>query len=331
MLSLPVQRDASPLPPGVAACMGAFDGFHLGHRALFEAAFAQCPSVAAVTFEPHPLSVLAPSRAPQLLQTPTQRLRVAASLGVERLVLLPFDRELASLGPDAFTQRFLIHGLRPTIVVVGADFRFGARRAGTAGDLRDVLAPFGIATEIVAPVPFPGTPDRKLSSTDVREAVANGRVDLAGAYLGRWHSVAGRVIPGAQRGRDIGYRTANVATPGAFLPPPGIYATILTVWDRRSARYGSSWPSVTSLGRNPTFVEDGPLSLEVHVLDHDLGEDLYDLDVEVAFVAHLRDELKFSDVAGLVQQIEVDIDAARERLGPDALTHVLCPPPEIPA
>lgn len=292
---------------------------------LFELAARRSPIVAAVTFEPHPLQLLAPERAPKLLQTPVQRVRVAASLGLERLVLLPFDRELATLEPRPFVERFLVGGLRPTWVVVGADFRFGARRAGTAEELRDILMPHGITTEIVPPLPYPLGPLRKLSSTDVREALLRGEVDVAGELLGRWHSVAGHVVPGAGRGRDLGYRTANIACPDAFLPPPGIYATALTVWAQSSPLYGRCWQSVASLGRNPTFVDDGPLSLEVHVLDHDLGDLLYGLEVEVSFVQRIRDELKFSEVPALVQQIERDVQAARDMLTTPVMEGVLRP------
>lgn len=325
MAPFSVQRDASPLPPHTAACMGAFDGFHRGHRALFEVARERCPHVAAVTFEPHPLQVLAPERAPQLLQSPVQRMRVAEACGLERLVLLPFDRKLATLDADAFVRRFLLDGLHPEVVVVGADFRFGAGRAGTPEELRDRLAAHGIATAIVPPIPHPFAPDRKLSSTDVRRAVADGDVELAGTLLGRWHSVAGRVVAGAQRGRDLGYPTANIACPGAFLPSPGIYATALTVWDPTTPLDGRCWPSVASLGRNPTFVADGPLTLEVHVLGEDLGTALYDAEVEVSFIRKLRDEAKFPDAPSLVRQIERDILAAQACLTPAAMELVLRP------
>jgi len=325
MASLTVQRDAGRLPPRMAACVGAFDGFHRGHQALIEVAKRRCPTVAAVTFEPHPLHVLAPQRAPRLLQSPTQRERVAESLGLSRLVLLPFDRSLALLDPEAFAARFLVGGLRPELIVVGADFRFGAGRAGTPALLRELVAPHGIETEIVEPIPHPLDPSRKLSSTDVRNALECGDVVLAKTLLGRWHAVAGAVVPGAARGRDLGFRTANVEHDAGYLPPPGVYASALTVWDPRSPRVGSCWPSVTSLGRNATFVSDGPLSLEAHVMDADLGNDLYGVSVEVSFIARLREDQRFSNAAALVAQIEADIAHARAHVTPEALQSVLRP------
>lgn len=326
MARFTVQRDASPLPPCSAACMGAFDGFHRGHRALFDEAGKRRPHVAAVTFEPHPLHVLAPERAPRLLQTPIQRLRVAEACGLERLVLLPFDQKLATLDAEAFVHRFLLDGLRPELVVVGADFRFGAGRTGTPSELRERLATHGIETEIVPAIPHPFAPGRKLSSTDVRRAVEEGDVGLAGTLLGRWHSVAGRVVAGARRGRDLGYPTANLACPGAFLPAPGIYATALTVWDETAPLHGRCWPSVASLGHNPTFVADGPLTLEVHVPGEDLGASLYGVEVEVSFLHKLRDESRFPDATSLVRQIERDIAAATASFTPAAMDLVLRPP-----
>lgn len=321
---LSVQRNADPLPPHTAACMGAFDGLHRGHQALFERAASVAERVAMVTFEPHPLAVLAPERAPKLLHTPTQRQRVAASLGLDDLVLLPFDRSLSQLSPEAFVQNFLTDGLRPHTVVVGDDFRFGAKRAGDPARLATLLEPHGIAVEVVAPVLDGG--DEKLSSTNIRRALDQGDVERAGDMLGRWHSAGGRVVHGAKRGRAIGYPTANIDYGASYLPPLGIYATALTVWDPTSEDYGTVWPSVTSLGRNPTFVQDGQATLETHVLDQNLGERLYGVDVEVSFIARLRSEARFASVEALVAQMNRDAAQARQRVTSAALSRTIAPP-----
>ncbi len=324
-MAIHVQRDAEALPPGTGACMGAFDGLHRGHRALIERARASGEHVALVTFDPHPARVLAPERAPRLLQTPTQRLRVAESLGVHSIVLLPFDREMARLSPDAFVERYIVDGLRPAALVVGADFRFGAGRAGDVKKLGELLAPAGIELVVVPPVV--DEHGAKLGSTEVRAAIEAGDMQRAGAILGRWHAVHGPVVAGAKRGRAIGYPTANIDVADAYVPPLGIYATVLAVWDPRSPDYGAVWPSVSSVGRNPTFVAgEGPVTVEAHVLDRDLGERLYGMEVELSFVARLRDEEKFDSVEALVARIDRDCEEARAWLGPDAIARTLAPP-----
>jgi riboflavin kinase/FMN adenylyltransferase len=322
-----LQRDERALPPGTAACLGAFDGMHLGHQALFSRARAVAPHLAIVTFDPHPLQVLAPERAPRRLQTDVQRERVARWLGVESLVLLPFDREMARLEPDEFVGRYLAHGLRPHTVVIGEDFRFGAGRRGGADELRGALAGTGTGVEVVATVPAPGSADGpKLSSSAIRRAIEAGDVATASRLLGRCHAVAGRVVTGERRGRTLGFPTANVDAPGGFMPATGIYATALAVWDRGSPDFGAVWPSVASVGTNPTFGEGLPAPrLEAYVLDRDLGERLYGVEVEVAFVERLRDEARFDSVDALVHAIGKDVDVARERIDAAALSRVVQP------
>ncbi len=318
-----VLRQPVPLQPGTAACVGAFDGLHLGHQALLRRARELAPHVALVTFDPHPARVLAPERAPRLLQSPGQRARVCASLGVDALVLLGFDRALADTSPEGFAQRLLIHGLRPAAVVVGADFRFGANRRGDAELLAELLRPAGIHVAAIEAVPVPGDMSLhtglrtgKLSSSGIRAAVLAGELPHAAAMLGRWYSVEGVVVPGAGRGRELGVRTANIDAAAALLPRPGIYAGALGL----PGDPHSSWPAAISLGRNPTFVADpdAPLVLEVHALDQHLGDDLYGRSVEVAFAARLRDEQRFADATSLRAQIDRDLAAVRPALDPAA-------------
>jgi riboflavin kinase / FMN adenylyltransferase len=305
--------------------MGAFDGMHRGHQALLERARAHADTIAIVTFDPHPAAVLRPEHAPRLLQSPKQRARVASALGVDIVVLLPFDRTMASLEPAAFVQRYLLDGMRPTVVVVGEDFRFGARRAGDVAMLEQLLAGTPIGVEAIRAVALPGSPAaEKLSSSDIRRAVESGDVARAGDLLGRWHAVLGTVTTGAKRGRALGFPTANIATDG-FLPREGVYATALAVWDEASPDYGRVWPSVSSVGRNPTFVEEGPVVLETYVLDEDLGERLYGVEVEVSFVARLRDELKFDHPEALVDRMRRDVAEARPHLDPDNLARLVTP------
>jgi riboflavin kinase/FMN adenylyltransferase len=314
---LQIQRSAAALPPDTAVCMGAFDGLHLGHRALIQRADERAQHVALVTFDPHPMQVLAPERAPRLLHSPTLRERAAASLGVDHLVLLPFDREMSKLSPEEFVERYLVSGLAPSVVVVGRDFRFGAQRAGDIVLLEKLLGAAGIDLAIVDPVldPFEGVEHGKLSSTDIRNEIDEGHVDRAARLLGRFHSVHGRVAHGAKRGRTIGFPTANVDPAVGYLPPLGVYATFTTVWSEDSPDYGQCWASVTNVGRNPTFTSgQAPVVVESHVLGQDLGERLYGVEVDVAFVERLRGEVKFDGPDALVAQIRRDASTAQERL-----------------
>lgn len=350
MALLVEQRDTAALPAGTAICLGAFDGLHLGHQALLGRARKAAAHVGLVTFDPHPQQVLAPERAPRLLQTAEQRRRVCASLGVEHLVLLPFDAQMAAMDAETFVRRALLEGLRPAAVVVGEDFRFGRGREGDGERLASLLAPAGIEVVRVSAVPVPAAarepgddPDVKLGTTTVRRAVQAGRVEQAGAMLGRWHAVAGTVVEGAKRGRMLGFPTANIHAPEGFLPAPGVYAAVLAVWSEHGPHAGKVWPAVANLGTNPTFhagsagiggsaggigaAAEMPLRLEAHALDVQLGEALYGLEVELSFVARLRDEQRFADPAALVEQIRRDVEAARTHLGPQSLAFAIIPPP----
>lgn len=338
MPTLVEQRDRRALPSGTAVCLGAFDGLHVGHQALIEQARGLGDRVGLVTFDPHPRQVLTPDRAPRLLHTDEQRRRIARSLGVAHVVLLPFDKAMAQMPAEQFAQEVLGHALAPAAVVVGEDFRFGQGRRGNAAMLVEQLAPLGIAVTAVPPVPVPEgarTPEHdadpargsKLGATAIRNAVIAGQVERAGLMLGRWHSVTGSVVRGAQRGRTIGFPTANVGNPAALLPPAGVYAAHLSVWSEGSPHAGAVWPAAVNLGTNPTFVGDGeaPLSLEAHVIDHDLGETLYGAEVEVHFVARLRDEQRFDGPDALVAQLSRDVDQCRARLGPSTAARVVGP------
>jgi riboflavin kinase/FMN adenylyltransferase len=324
-----VLRQLAALPPATAACIGAFDGLHLGHQALLRAAAEISPKIALVTFEPHPAQILAPASAPPLLQQPAQRERVAASLGVDTLVLLPFTHATASMSPAAFASEILSHGLRPAAVVVGEDFRFGARRAGDPGLLADLLAPAGITVRVV-PVLRDDSAD-KLGSSAIRAAVAAGELDDLWRSLGRHYAVEGVVVRGAGRGRTLGRPTANLACGDALLPRPGVYAAALVIVDPRSPRYGHVLPAAANLGHNPTFRGDSaPLSLEAHILDEELDEELYGLQVELAFLARLRGEQRFTDGDALRAQIDRDIASARAHHGAEELAKVMRPPPLTP-
>jgi riboflavin kinase/FMN adenylyltransferase len=291
---------------GLAVAIGNFDGVHVGHQRLLalagERARAGGLASAVLTFEPHPARVLAPALAPPLLITPARKRELIAAAGIDHLVLEPFTPELAALSPEAFVERILVAGLGAREVIVGYDFTYGRHRAGNIDTLRADGAARGFAVHVVPQVTVHGL---VASSTKIREFLLEGNVEGARLLLGRDFDCDGTVVRGAGRGRAIGVPTANLAVEGEVLPRPGIYAV--------RARVGGDWhPAAASLGTNPTFVEGGPLTLEVHLLD--LDRDLYDQRLRVAFHARLRDEARYPSAEALVAQIRRDIEAARTAL-----------------
>jgi riboflavin kinase/FMN adenylyltransferase len=289
---------------GAAVAIGNFDGVHLGHRALIararELAAPRDALTVALTFDPHPAALLAPARAPRMLTSIARRIELLAEAGVDAVVVEPFTRELAGIAPAAFVDDIVVNGLRAHAIVVGYNFSYGQGRAGTVDTLRARGAGAGLEVAIVPAVTVDG---EVAASTKIRGHLHAGELARAERMLGRRWDVDGTVVHGAGRGRAIGIPTANIAPEIDLAVAPGIYAVTLAV-DGSPAM-----PAVASLGTNPTFVADGGLVLEVHVLDW--TGDLYDRRVRTTFVARLRDERKFDSVDALLVQIRRDIDDAR--------------------
>ena len=290
-----------------AVAIGNFDGVHLGHQRLLAAARAAAGASgesAVLTFEPHPVRVLAPQLAPPLLVTPARKLELIAQQGIDACVVEPFTAELAGSSPAWFVEELLVRGLGARHIVVGYDFTYGQKRAGTVDSLRAAGKQHGFDVEVVNAVAVDGL---VASSTKVREFVLEGNVAGAAMLLGRPFDVDGQVVRGAGRGRTIGVPTANVVIDGELLPRPGVYAARV----RPEGSDKDTWyDAAVNLGTNPTFVQAGALSLEAHLLDFDA--DLYDQRLRVAFVARLRDERRFTAIDELVAQIRRDISAVRE-------------------
>ena len=284
-----------------AIAIGNFDGVHVGHRALIAKAreLAGSGKAVALTFDPHPSAVVG-SGAPRAISSLERRLELLAEAGLDAVVVEPFTRELAARSPEGFVDDILVRALRAKAVVVGYDFSYGAQRGGTTQTLIAHGKRAGFEVAIVPALQIDGAP---ASSTRIRALLADGKLADANRLLGRAWDVDGTVVHGAKRGRAIGVPTANIAPTSDLLVLPGIYAVTLTPDGE------APLPAVASLGRNPTFVEQGGLVLEVHVLDWD--GDLYDRRVRTTFVGRLRDEAKFSSVDALVAQIRRDIDDAR--------------------
>ena len=296
--------------------IGNFDGVHLGHRHVVrrarELADVDGLPVVAVTFDPHPMAVLRPEHAPLALTDIAPRCVLLAEAGVDDVLVIPFSRDIAAWTPEEFVDRVIVEGLHASGVVVGGNFRFGARAAGDVG----MLAEAGRSRDFqVVGVALDGGP-QVWSSTYVRTCLAGGDVEGAAEALGRPYSVVGPVVVGDRRGRELGYPTANVLTHGLAAPADGVYAGWLTVLDPATGRPGPGEPMPTaiSVGTNPTFDGERERRVEAYVLDRtDL--DLYGELVEISFVARIRGMVKFEGIEALVETMGEDVARTRELLG----------------
>lgn len=303
---------SSSTPPAPSVVTpGNYDGVHLGHRALVEKARELAGratpklTVKALTFDPHPMQLMAKDRAPPLLTSPERRAELLRGAGADEVVIRTFDEAFASLSPQAFVDQVLVGELGARAVVVGHDFRFGARRAGDAQVLTELCAAHGIQVATLPPVTLEG---QIVSSSQVRAALARGDVELAARMLTRVHDVTRRVVTGAQRGRTLGFPTANLELEGFMVPADGVYAVVARVLDGSAEERSVLHAGVANLGERPTL--RAGRSLEVHLLDFE--GDLYGKTLRVGFVARLRGEQKFPNVDALRAQIAQDVVAGRD-------------------
>ena len=295
--------------------IGVFDGVHRGHREVVRTAVAQgralgVPTVV-LTFDPHPSEIVRPGSHPPLLTTQRHRAELLASEGVDAVLVLPFSVEVSRWSPEEFIQTILVDALHARAVVVGGNFRFGHRAAGNVAYLQEVGDRFGFE---VVPVSLKGpdgdSADNRFSSTRVRALIAEGAVAEAAELLGRPHRVEGIVVRGDQRGRELGYPTANVETvPFAAIPIDGVYAGWL-ITDADKPEKAFRHPAAISIGTNPTF-DGADRRVEAHALDRD-DLDLYGTHVAVEFAARIRDTLKFDSVPALLDRMADDCKRARE-------------------
>lgn len=296
--------------------VGNFDGVHLGHRHVLErardTAGARDAVVVVVTFDPHPLRVIAPAHAPVALTTTEKRARLLRDAGADHVLVLPFDSAMAGWSPEEFVDRVIVKALGATAVVVGENFRFGAKAAGDVAFLRAQGERRGFAVEGLS---LDGE-TRPWSSTYVRTLIADGDVATAAHVLGRFHGVDGVVVEGDKRGRELGFPTANVPASGLFaVPADGVYAG----WLRRCEPGATAMPAAISIGTNPTF--DGhDRRVESYVLDRD-DLDLYGVQVETVLAARVRGQVTFDGREGLIEQMHRDVADVRALLdGLDADT-----------
>ena len=289
--------------------IGAYDGVHRGHRAVIAQVQARAAELGArsvvVTFDRHPASVIRPDAAPRLLTNPAQKLELLADTGVDATVVVPFSPEQARETPVDFVERVIVNALRAQAVIVGSDFHFGHMRQGNITLLREMGERHDFTCEPVVLVPRADGVDEPISSTAIRRALAGGEIETATRLLGRALEVRGTVVTGDQRGRTIGFATANVEIPnGMCLPSDGVYAGLYRRPD------GSEHACAINLGRRPTFYVNAEHSLlEAHLLD--FAGDLYGEDAAVTFVAFLRSEKQFAGIDELKTQLKLDVEHAR--------------------
>jgi riboflavin kinase / FMN adenylyltransferase len=283
--------------------LGNFDGLHRGHSKILErlrrvaAEHAATPVV--MTFDPHPPRVVRPDKAPPLLMTKAQKLEALEEAGVHGAAIVRFTPELSRWDPEMFVRTVLVDWLHVSEVWVGANFLFGHDRAGNFSLLRTLGARYGFKAEKIDPVRYK---DFVVSSTRVRRLVSEARVDEASALLGHPYFIDGMVVRGDQRGRTLGFPTANLCTENELIPPHGVYATTAIV-------DGIVRPSITNIGTRPTVDQSGKTAVETHLFDFD--HDLYGMTIRLAFVQRLRDERAFESLDALKSQIAVDCGRAR--------------------
>jgi riboflavin kinase/FMN adenylyltransferase len=302
-----IVRGLESYPPDSApsvVALGVFDGVHLAHRAILGAAVSRARELRvqaiACTFDPHPMEILQPERAPIPLTTIPERLDLMGQTGLDGAVVIAFTRGLAAMEPEAFVKDVLVERLRAREVVVGFNHRFGRGARGDAALLESLGERLGLRAHVVPPLQIDGVP---VSSTEVRAALQRGDLALAARFLGRRYSVGGTVVRGAGRGRALGFPTANVQPDRALLVPAGVYSCDLIL-------DGAPLPAVVNIGVRPTFGE-ATTTVEAHVLD--FAGDMYGRRVDLRFVERLRPERKFGSVDELKAQIAEDIRQARAR------------------
>ena len=302
---------SAPVWPGQRSVLtiGVYDGVHLGHQAVIRqvrrlASESSAKSVV-VTFDRHPASVVRPESAPKLLTDDDQRMELLRATGIDATAIVTFDEAQAAESPTSFVERVLVGALGVRTIVVGEDFHFGAHRAGNVALLRELGLTHDFTVVPLELINREDGVDEPVSSTAIRRALAGGNVALACSMLGRPFEARGAVVTGDQRGRLLGFPTANVEVPNRVcLPADGVYAG---TYERPD---GSTHPCAINLGRRPTFYEHADHSLlEAHLIDFD--GDLYGEAAKVRFEHFLRSERKFDGIDALVAQLKRDVEATR--------------------
>lgn len=293
------------LPRDCIATIGNFDGLHVGHQAIIRGVIESArrterPS-AVITFNPHPLSIVAPDRAPKQILTLSQKEEILRAMGIDAMLVVPFTHEFSRWTADRFIEEFLVRALRVTEVHIGRDFCFGAGREGNLAKLKETGQRLGFAVHGVDEVRIRGI---RVSSSIVRDAITKGAMRCVRIALGRTYSIDGRVVPGRRLGRKIGFPTVNVDPANELHPGGGVYITT-----SRFESFARSFESVTNIGVRPTLYENYALTIESHILDFD--SNVYGDTVRLYFHELLRREQQFRSALELNNQIHLDIERSR--------------------
>ena len=302
---------------GPVVSVGNFDGIHLGHQAILrlvaDRALALDAQAVVYTFDPHPRKVLRPESAPALLTTFDQKMELLSEQRIDAVVVEPFTREFARTPPERFIELCLHERLGAREVYVGYDFHFGRDREGSMRLLTELGPRLGFSVTIIPEVRVDAD---DVNSTRIRDLLAQGQPESAARLLGRPYAVRGPIVGGDQRGRSLGFPTANLECENEVLPAPGVYAGWLRLLDAGVPGPGTRLPAVVNAGFRPTFKEGSELLVEAHAIDW--SGDLYGRRVELSFLSRLREERKFPGLPELREQIAADTERARRLLVPDA-------------
>ena len=284
--------------------IGVFDGVHKGHQELLNRAkaIADGRQIIALTFDPHPTTVFAPDRAPTMLTTLADRVELLKIHGADQVAVMKFNEKFAAMSPDDFVKTILVDQLHASTIIVGKNFTYGHKAAGTVETLIESAAQYNFTVDAQE---LNSDESEVISSTRIRSLVIDGSVEDARLLLGRHHRLDGVVVHGEKRGREIGYPTANLGKiEGQTIPADGVYAGWLTVGI-------NFWPAAISIGTNPTFVGERGRQVEAYALDQE-GLDLYDKNASIEFGWRLRPTLKFDGLEPLLAQMKIDCDQARK-------------------
>jgi riboflavin kinase/FMN adenylyltransferase len=289
--------------------IGNFDGVHIGHQALFHETIAKADSIGgtsvAMTFEPHPIRLFKRASPPPLITLYEQKVELISRAGLDLLICVPFTHSFAAISAGDFVQRILVDQLDMKAIVVGEDYTYGQNREGTLDTLRADARRLGFEVLIVPGIPFGAGTEERISSTRIRELVMTGRVQEAQKLLGRHYQIRGSVVTGRNRGgKLLGFPTANLHLQDELQPQNGVYAVTVDTG-------AGLFKGVANIGYSPTF-EDHQFTIEAHLLD--FKGDLYGKQIKVNFVSRIRDEIKFSSIQELADQIRNDIDRARDMI-----------------
>jgi riboflavin kinase/FMN adenylyltransferase len=289
--------------------IGNFDGVHIGHQALFHEVIERADAIGgtsiAMTFEPHPIRVLKQNGHPPLITLYEQKVELINKSGIDVLLVVPFNKEFAAITAKEYILDILLKRIGARVIVVGEDYTFGKNREGNLNLLRSYAEALDIQVVVVDWIPIANQGGNRISSTRIRQLVMDGKVRDAQKLLGRHYQIKGEVVTGRDRGgKLLGFPTANINLHDELCPKPGVYAVTVE-------SMGRSYQGVANIGYSPTF-DDHEFTVEVHILDFD--NDIYGQEIRVNFIQRIRDEIKFSNIDELSDQITKDVLIARDML-----------------